>query len=82
MAGRYKAMVALALVAALAACGSRQKLTPMAGESLPVAAYGADESPTPDELLEPTTQSRPSRNVELLRRSERREDDEFDLPPE
>ncbi|QUL39413.1 hypothetical protein [Erythrobacter sp. JK5] len=66
---------------ALAACGSRAQLTPPEGASLPVAAYGAPEQPTAEELLELETLAAPQRSVELRRRSEEREDDPFDLPP-
>ena len=45
-------------------------------------AYGAVGAAGPNELLEPSTQSRPERNVELRRKSEARVDDPFDLPPE
>ncbi len=64
------------------ACGNRTELKPLAGKNLPVAPRGAEAPKKPSELLEPSTQARPERNVELLRRSEEREDDEFDLPPE
>jgi predicted small lipoprotein YifL len=65
----------------LAACGGREPLRPAAGEEMPVAPAMASTTPTTDELLEPTTQQRPERVDELLRRSEEREDDPFDLPP-
>lgn len=45
-------------------------------------AYGATMMDAPDQLLQPSTQSRPERNVELRRKSEARTDDPFDLPPE
>lgn len=66
----------------LAGCGSAAELRPPPGESLPVAPYGARATPTPDQLLTPTPQQRPERSVEILRRSEERRSDEFDLPPE
>ncbi len=47
---------------------------------LPVAA-GASRPATADELILPSTQSRPSRNVDILTHSERRVEDKFDLPP-
>lgn len=67
---------------ALPACGSRQKLTPVEGTAPAPKAYGAPMIATPDQLLTPSTQSRPERNVELRRKSEARADDPFDLPPE
>lgn len=72
---------ALALALLLAACGSREPLRPPPGESLPVAPAMATRAPTVDEMLEPPPIARPERVDELLRRSEEREDDRFDLPP-
>ena len=68
-------------LAALAACGSTGSLKPAPGEALPVAPYGAVATPTPDDLLDPSAQARPERSDELLRRSQQRRSDEFDLPP-
>jgi hypothetical protein len=48
---------------------------------LPVAPYGATAAPVADDLLTPGPQARPGRNDELLRRSEQRRSDDFDLPP-
>ena len=42
----------------------------------------ARATPTPRDLLTPTTQQRPDRSTELLRRSQERRSDEFDLPPD
>jgi hypothetical protein len=69
------------LCIALASCGSRQALQPAPGEGMPVAPAMASTEPTTEDLLEPTTQQRPARVDELLRRSREREDDPFDLPP-
>lgn len=66
---------------ALAACGRREPLRPLAGESMPVAPAMASTEPTTDDLLAPTPEQRPERVDELLRRSEERQDDPFDLPP-
>ncbi|WP_374944180.1 hypothetical protein [Sphingomonas sp.] len=71
----------LVLATALAGCGSAAGLAPRAGESLPVAPRGARATPTPVDLLTPTTQQRPQRGDELLRNSQERRSDEFDLPP-
>jgi hypothetical protein len=65
----------------LASCGGRQNLRPAEGQSLPVAPAMATRQPTAAELLEPPPIARPERVNELLRRSEEREDDRFDLPP-
>ena len=74
-------IAALALVVALAACGSRADLKPQAGKALPVAPLGRADRPTADELLVRPQQAAPARNVELRTRSEERADDPFDLPP-
>ncbi|MCL4672753.1 MAG: hypothetical protein KJZ64_07405 [Sphingomonadaceae bacterium] len=71
-----------AAVLALAACGQRADLKPLAGETLPPPPLGASEPKSPEELLKPAPQAAPERSVELRRRSEEREDDPFDLPPE
>lgn len=66
----------------LTACGQRTDLEPKAGQSLPPAPYGAEVQPDAEELLKLDTLAAPQRSVELRRRSEDREDDPFDLPPE
>lgn len=75
-------LVALAASALLCACGSRAPLTPPKGASLPPTPYGADSPPTAEELLRRDALAAPERSVELRRRSEERQDDPFDLPPE
>jgi len=65
----------------LTACGNRGALEPAKGQSLPPAVYGEPRAPSGDELLKPSTQAQPERSDELLRRSEKRQDDKFDLPP-
>ena len=71
----------VALVVALAACGSRADLKPAAGHALPVAPLGRADRPTAGELLVRSQQAAPKRSVELRTRSEERADDPFDLPP-
>lgn len=75
-------LVILLAATALAACGSKGDLKPTAGNTLPIAPYGEDHRPTAEELLTPPPQAAPERSIELRRRSEEREDDPFDLPPE
>jgi hypothetical protein len=65
----------------LAACGLREPLRPAPGQQMPPAPAMASRPLTTDELLEPPPIARPGRVDELLRRSEEREDDRFDLPP-
>ncbi len=68
-------------VAALAGCGRQVELTRKPGaEPLPVA-YGAEEPAKAESLMTPKPQIRPVRNEDLLRRSEPRPDDPFELPP-
>lgn len=76
-------LVALLAVGSLSlgACGKKVELKPGAGETLPVAPAGAETPPTADDLITPKPQTRPDRSDELLRRSEKRKDDPFDLPP-
>lgn len=71
----------LVMVLALAGCGAAKQLKPPPGKILPVAPYGARATPTPPQLLTPTTQQRPQRSDELLKNSEERRSDQFDLPP-
>jgi|TARA_B100001057_G_C22574306_1_gene842428 hypothetical protein len=66
----------------LGACGQKAPLEPVEGASLPPAPYGAAVQPDADELLVLDPEAAPARNVELRTRSEEREDDPFDLPPE
>tara|TARA_R110000850_G_scaffold26320_7_gene75422 strand:- start:1006 stop:1257 length:252 start_codon:yes stop_codon:yes gene_type:complete len=65
----------------LAACGNRGALQPAKGEALPPPVYGEMKTLSGEELLVPSSQAKPERSDELLRRSEKRQDDEFDLPP-
>jgi hypothetical protein len=65
----------------LAACGGKEELRPAPGETLPPSPVGVATPPTPSELMVPEVQARPRRSDELLRKSEQRRDDRFDLPP-
>ena len=74
-------LIALGLLASLAACGSRRDLAVEPGQQLPPAPYGREVKPTPKEMLKTPPLAIPERSVELRTRSEKREDDPFDLPP-
>lgn len=76
-----RALLLFGSVLLLAGCGAATNLKPAKGESLPVAPYGAKATPTPAELLKPSDQARPARSDELLKRSQERRSDEFNLPP-
>jgi predicted small lipoprotein YifL len=69
------------LAVALAACGKVGDLQPVAGQAMPAKAYGQNEAPGAEELSTPAVQTRPGRSDELMRRSERRREDPFDLAP-
>jgi predicted small lipoprotein YifL len=71
----------VALLCTLAACGKVGPLEPKAGQAPPAKSYGQSEVPDSDTLMTPTEQARPGRSDELMRRSERRVNDPFDLPP-
>lgn len=77
-----KRIGSVAALLALSACGAKAPLEPAQGEALPPAPYGQEYQPTADELLKPSELAVPERNVELRERSEEREDDPYDLPPE
>jgi len=66
---------------ALSACGQVGDLKPPPGQPLPVKPKLASTTPTPEELLTPPPIARPVRVDEILRRSEPRQPDRFDLPP-
>lgn len=76
-----KRVLLLSVVLTLVGCGAARDLKPVTGKALPVAPYGATATPTPAQLLTPSTQARPNRSDELLRNSEERQGNEFDLPP-
>jgi hypothetical protein len=65
----------------VAGCGLREPLQPVEGHAPAPAPAAMDRPLTTDELLAQPTIARPERVDELLRRSEEREDDRFDLPP-
>jgi hypothetical protein len=77
-----RTIAAMGLVALLCACGTRAPLTPPEGAALPAAPYGTATKPSAEELLRRDALAAPERSVELRRRSEERQDDPFDLPPE
>ena len=74
--------LAVGMALSLGGCGTSAPLTPAEGASLPTAPYGAAQQPASDELLRREALAAPERSVELRRRSEERQDDPFDLPPE
>lgn len=76
-----KQIAPILILLLVAGCGGRGALKPAPGQALPVKPYGAQATPTPDQLMTPSAQARPERTDELLKSSEERDSDEFDLPP-
>ena len=74
-------IAAIIMLAALSACGKVGPLAPKVGQAPPAKAYGQTEVPSSEALVLASEQARPGRSDELMRRSERRTDDPFDLPP-
>jgi hypothetical protein len=73
--------VAVLAVALISGCGSRTSLKPQEGNALPMKPFTAGEPLTPDQLLKLDPQAQPNRSDEQLKKSEKRRDDKFDLPP-
>lgn len=67
---------------ALGACGNKAELKLAPDQTPPPIPYGREVQPGADDLLKTPAQAAPARNVEPRRRSQDREDDPFDLPPE
>ena len=78
---KTRTILAAVALLALAACGKRDALRPAPGHSLPPKPASAAAQPTVDELLTPPVETRPGRSDDVLRRSEERPDDRFNLPP-
>jgi hypothetical protein len=66
---------------AATACGKVGDLEPRSGNALPPQAYGQTAEQSAQKLTTPSVQARPGRTDELLKRSERRADDPFDIAP-
>ena len=71
----------LAVIALLAGCGREADLEPAPGHKMPVKPLMAKVAPTVDELLTPPVYTRPNRVDELVKKSQPRPADSFDLPP-
>jgi len=81
MAKRRILVTTLAAMALLGACGAKEDLKPAANQPAPTIPVGATRAPTTEELTTPDAQAMPARSDELLKRSEERQPDDFDLPP-
>ncbi|HVI05339.1 MAG TPA: hypothetical protein VM711_04500 [Sphingomicrobium sp.] len=65
----------------VAGCGREAQLEPAQGHKMPVKPAMARAAPTVDQLLTPPTHMRPDRIDELVKKSQPRPEDPFDLPP-
>ncbi len=74
-------LVVIAGSLAIAACGRVAPLQPAPGEGLPIKPAMAQKTPDAGDLLEPPPIARPERIDELMKRSQPRQADRFDLPP-
>ena len=77
-----RALLLTGLAVLASACGVRGPLEPEPGQPLPVQPETAARTPSTEEMLEPPPIARPSRVDEALTRSQEREEDRFDLPPQ
>ena len=78
---RISRVLTLAVLAAVAGCGRVADLQPAPGKSLPVKPMMARTTPTSRQLLDVPPYAKPERVDELMKRSEPRRHDPFDLPP-
>ena len=78
MVRRVAVVVAIAL---LCSCGRVAPLRPAQGEPLPVQPLMAQSTPSAEQLLTPPANADPERVDELIKRSQPRPVDRFDLPP-
>jgi hypothetical protein len=80
MAMKLTRVIAPVAVMALAGCGRVAELRPIKGHE-PVKPLMARAAPTTEELLTIPPYAQPNRVDELVKRSEPRRPDPFDLPP-
>jgi len=74
-------LLLFAVVLCGAGCGRVAELQPAPGHALPVKPAMARTTPTVGQLLTPPTYARPDRVDELVKKSQPRANDPFDLPP-
>jgi hypothetical protein len=74
-------ILGIGAIVLLAGCGRVADLQPRPGHTLPVKPRMARATPTVQQLLIPPTYAHPDRVDELVKRSQPRAADPFDLPP-
>jgi len=74
-------ILCIGTAALLAGCGRVADLQPRPGHAMPVKPEMARAAPTVQQLLTPPTYAHPDRVDELVKRSQPRAADPFDLPP-
>jgi hypothetical protein len=74
-------LVPIVALIAVAGCGKVAPLHPAEGQSLPVKPAMASTTPDAEQLLTPPSYAKPERIDELMKRSQPRRADRFDLPP-
>ncbi|HET6941205.1 MAG TPA: hypothetical protein VFH89_03480 [Sphingomicrobium sp.] len=77
----FRRAAVLLAITALCGCGRTSPLSPAQGEPLPVKPLMAKTTPTADQLLALPTYADPVRVDEIIKRSQPRQADPFDLPP-
>ena len=70
-----------AALAALAGCGGEQQLQLAPGSKPPVKPLMATRTATTEEMLTPPPIAQPQRVTEIIKKSEERKEDRYDLPP-
>jgi hypothetical protein len=76
-----RVLLVIGMALSATACGLVGDLEPRSGNALPPQAYGQTTTQSAGVLTTPSAQARPGRSDELLKRSERRADDPFDVAP-
>jgi hypothetical protein len=76
-----RVLLVIGMALSATACGLVGDLEPRSGNALPPQAYGQTTTQSAGVLTTPSAQARPGRSDELLKRSERRTDDPFDVAP-
>ena len=78
---RARAILVSAALLVATGCGRVTDLQPAPGHSMPVKPMMARSTPTFEQLLTPPPNARPDRIDELMKRSQPRPNDPFELPP-